>query len=105
MAKLADSNLRRAAQVSRSASDLSTLSLFTGAGGLDLGLEAAGFHSLLCVEIDEDSRDTLSHNRPEWRLSNPGDIHQFEHGALLRQAGLKRKQLNLLAGGPPCQPF
>jgi DNA (cytosine-5)-methyltransferase 1 len=35
----------------------------------------------------------------------PGDIHQFEPGALLRQTGLKRRQLVLLAGGPPCQPF
>jgi DNA (cytosine-5)-methyltransferase 1 len=91
--------------MSRSANDLSTLSLFTGAGGLDLGLEQAGFQSVLCVEMDEDSRETLRQNRPEWRLSDPGDIYQLELGELLRQAGLKRRQLSLLAGGPPCQPF
>jgi DNA (cytosine-5)-methyltransferase 1 len=91
--------------MSCSANDLSTLSLFTGAGGLDLGLEQAGFHSVLCVEKDEDSRETLRQNRPEWRLSTPGDIHQLEPSALLRQAGLKRRQLKLLAAGPPCQPF
>ena len=50
------------------------LSLFTGAGGLDLGLEAAGFKPVLCVEVDEDSRATLKQNRPGWRLANPGDI-------------------------------
>lgn len=81
------------------------ISLFTGAGGLDLGLEAAGFETVLCVEIDKESRETLRSNRPAWRLSEPGDIFQLEPGKLLRQAGLKPRQLDLLAGGPPCQPF
>ncbi|HZP40056.1 MAG TPA: DNA cytosine methyltransferase, partial [Candidatus Binatia bacterium] len=53
----------------------SVLSLFTGAGGMDLGLEAAGFQPVLCVEMDEDSRATLKKNRPGWRLAKPGDIH------------------------------
>jgi DNA (cytosine-5)-methyltransferase 1 len=91
--------------VSRSPNDLSVLSLFTGAGGLDLGLEAAGFEPVLCVEIDSESRETLKRNRPGWRLSDPGDIHQLAPAQLLRQAGLKPRQLTLLAGGPPCQPF
>lgn len=83
----------------------SLLSLFTGAGGLDLGLEAAGFGHSLCVEIDPDSRRTLALNRPKWRLSNPGDIHALSPKDLLRQIGIKPRQLCLLAGGPPCQPF
>lgn len=91
--------------MSRSPNDLSVLSLFTGAGGLDLGLEAAGFEPVLCVELDSESRETLKRNRPGWRLSDPGDIHQLEPAQLLRQAGLKPRQLTLLAGGPPCQPF
>jgi DNA (cytosine-5)-methyltransferase 1 len=91
--------------VSRSQNDVTVLSLFTGAGGLDLGLEAAGFNSVLCVELDEDARETLKRNRPEWPLSEPGDIHLLTPEELLRQAGLKRRQLTLLAGGPPCQPF
>jgi DNA (cytosine-5)-methyltransferase 1 len=81
------------------------LSLFTGAGGLELGLEAAGFHPVLCVELDRDARQTLTLNRPAWRQSIPGDIHQIGTNDLLRQAGLKQRQLTLLAGGPPCQPF
>lgn len=89
----------------RSSPDLSVLSLFTGAGGLDLGLEAAGFEPVLCVEIDGESRETLKLNRPGWRLSDPGDIHQLDATHLLRQAALKPRQLTLLAGGPPCQPF
>lgn len=81
------------------------LSLFTGAGGLDLGLEVAGFEPALCVEMDEDSRETIKINRPGWRLSDPGDIHELGQEDLLCQAALKPRQLMLLAGGPPCQPF
>lgn len=81
------------------------LSLFTGAGGLDLGLEAAGFETRLCVEIDEDARSTLHRNRPAWKLAEPGDIHQLKPKAILKQAGVKPGDVDLLAGGPPCQPF
>jgi DNA (cytosine-5)-methyltransferase 1 len=91
--------------MSRSRNDLSVLSLFTGAGGLDLGLEAAGFEPVLCVENDRDSRETLKRNRPGWRLSDPSDIHQLKPWQLLRQAALKPRQLTLVVGGPPCQPF
>jgi DNA (cytosine-5)-methyltransferase 1 len=81
------------------------LSLFTGAGGLDLGLEAAGFDTALCVEIDEDARTTLSKNRPHWKLAVPGDIHAVAAEELLEQAELNPREIDLLAGGPPCQPF
>lgn len=84
---------------------MTVLSLFTGAGGLDVGLEAAGFEPALCVEVDSDSRATIKRNRPGWRLSDPGDIHQLSTRSLLQQAQLKPRQLTLLAGGPPCQPF
>jgi DNA (cytosine-5)-methyltransferase 1 len=92
-------------RVSRGSSGLSVLSLFTGAGGLDLGLEIAGFEPVLCVEVDEDSRSTLKKNRPGWRLADPGDIHALEPDEILRQAGIKPRELKLLTGGPPCQPF
>lgn len=91
--------------MSRNAHRRTLLSLFTGAGGLDIGLEHAGFEPVLCVENDEDSRATLTRNRPHWRLSDPGDIHKIETCELLNQAGLEPRQLHLLAGGPPCQPF
>jgi DNA (cytosine-5)-methyltransferase 1 len=81
------------------------LSLFTGAGGLDIGLEAAGFQTRLCVEIDEDARATLHRNRSAWQLASPGDVHQHKPDGLLALAGLKEDELDLLAAGPPCQPF
>ena len=85
--------------------DRRVLSLFTGAGGLDLGLEAAGFDVSLCVEVDRDSRATLKRNRPHWKLAEPGDVHALTPQQIMDQAGLQERELTLLAGGPPCQPF
>ena len=81
------------------------LSLYTGAGGLDLGLEAAGFKVALCIEMDKDCRTTLANNRPNWRLSEPGDVHALTPEQAMRQANLQPGEVTLLAGGPPCQPF
>lgn len=81
------------------------LSLFSGAGGLDVGLEAAGFETRLCVEIDDDARATLRANRPDWTLATPGDVHLHDANDLVALAGLQTGELELLAGGPPCQPF
>jgi DNA (cytosine-5)-methyltransferase 1 len=83
---------------------MNVLSLFTGAGGLDLGLEAAGFHIAGCVERDPDCRRTLKRNT-RWTLAMEGEISAIEPAALLAELGLKHGEVTLLAGGPPCQPF
>lgn len=83
----------------------SVLSLFTGAGGLDVGLEEAGFSTKLCVEIDPDARRTIEGNGRNWKLAEPGDIHELTPESILKQAGLQPGEVSLLAGGPPCQPF
>lgn len=82
-----------------------SFSLFSGAGGLDLGLERTGFNVKLCVELDAVARKTLKANRPHWLLADPGDVHKLSPKQALKQAGLRPKDLTLLAGGPPCQPF
>lgn len=84
---------------------MKSISLFTGAGGLDLGLEAAGFEPAICVEVDEDARATLRLNRPNWPLLEVGDIHAHRPEEIVEQAGLRPKDAVLLCGGPPCQPF
>jgi DNA (cytosine-5)-methyltransferase 1 len=84
---------------------LKALSLFTGAGGLDLGLEKAGFRVSLCIESDPFARASLAANRPRWKLAEPLEIEHLPPFKALKLAGVKRRQLDLLAGGPPCQPF
>jgi len=79
------------------------VSLYTGAGGLDLGLEAAGFETSVAVESDADCVATLRKNRP-WEVI-PRDIHQVPSWEILRLAGLREGDADLLVGGPPCQPF
>ncbi len=84
---------------------MKVLSLFTGAGGLDLGLETAGFQVAGCVEIDKTARATIELNRPGWSLAARGDLHSYEPDELLDSFRLKRKEVCILSGGPPCQPF
>lgn len=84
---------------------LKAISIFSGAGGLDVGLERAGFDVSLCIENDESARRTLRENRPGWRLAEPGDVHELSPEQALKQARLRPRELTLLAGGPPCQPF
>lgn len=129
------------------------VSLFAGAGGLDIGLEYAGFRSVLATDINHDACETLRANRTlfdlelpefeEWAatsvlsqrchatLSNSqrdqfvrrvretignrgirgpervieGDIRQIRAEDILSETGLKKGEIDLLAGGPPCQPF
>lgn len=84
---------------------LKTISLFTGIGGLDLGLEAAGFEPVICVERDATCLSTLAHNRSHWKIADPADLQLLDPEELLAQAGLKAGEAALVAGGPPCQPY
>lgn len=83
-----------------------SISLFTGAFGLDLGLEKAGFEIKSCIEKDDNCVKTIIANRPS--LKNKvinRDINEVSAEEILRTAGLKRGQVSLVSGGPPCQPF
>jgi len=79
------------------------ISLYTGAGGLDLGLEAAGFKVGVAVELDTRACETLRANR-RWSIIN-GDIHSVTSERLCELSGMAPEEPDLLAGGPPCQPF
>lgn len=131
----------------------SLVSLFAGAGGLDIGLEQAGFRTLLANEIEHHACQTLEANRrissfdiagfDKWfeeqlgqrcfgRISEndrlrlrrrllpavgkspaplaaaeivPGDIRSLTSARVLELTGKRRGQIDLIAGGPPCQPF
>ena len=88
----------------RTRSAPSVVSLFSGVGGIDYGLEAAGFDTRVCVDLDHDSCETIRRNRPSWHVieRDLGDVTSEE---LLGVAGLSVGELDLLTGGPPCQPF
>src|SRR4051794_3362622 len=84
---------------------LTVLSCFSGAGGLDLGLEAAGFRTVGLLETDEQARATLAVNRPRWPLLEPADVVKAGRALKPKDVGFRARGLDLLAGGPPCQPF
>ncbi|HEX3910387.1 MAG TPA: DNA cytosine methyltransferase [Solirubrobacteraceae bacterium] len=86
------------------------ISLFSGAGGLDLGAEAAGFETRVAVESADIARSTMLANAPTYfpSLSEDGlfdDVLTIEPEALLEHAGVRRGEPGLLVGGPPCTPF
>ncbi len=81
----------------------SAISLYTGAGGLDLGFEAAGFDCKTAVEIDPECVKTLRSNR-DWNVLDRS-IHTVSSDELMREAGLGCGEADVLIGGPPCQPF
>jgi DNA (cytosine-5)-methyltransferase 1 len=82
---------------------LKAISLFTGAGGLDLGFEAAGFRTRVAVEIDRVCCQMLSLNR-RWPVIED-DIRAVASKQLLKTAQLAPGEADVLIGGPPCQPF
>lgn len=86
-------------------SSLNAISLYTGAGGLDLGIEAAGFETRVAVEIEPDAVATLRANR-SWEIIDQ-DIHSDAATSkqILARGALKAGDVDLLVGGPPCQPF
>ena len=79
------------------------ISLFTGAGGLDYGFEAAGFETAVALERDLQCCETLRHNR-RWPVIDE-DIEDVSTEMILERANLRRREADLLIGGPPCQPF
>jgi DNA (cytosine-5)-methyltransferase 1 len=82
---------------------LAAISLFTGAGGLDYGFEAAGFRTAVALELDHRCCETLRHNRT-WPIIQR-EIARVPTGELLDLASLKPGEADVLIGGPPCQPF
>lgn len=84
--------------------DQLVVSLFTGAGGLDVGLGRAGFEVAIAVETDCNCLETIKMNN-QWHISSTTDIREVCTRALLSEAGLRVGEPALVVGGPPCQPF
>ena len=80
------------------------LSFFSGAMGLDLGIEKAGIHPLLASEIEPNARKTILLNRPDIGLI--GDINNYGAAEIRKFANIPETQdIDVIVGGPPCQAF
>ncbi len=87
---------------------IKTLGLFSGGGGLDLGVQAAGFSTLLSSDIDAYSCQTLLNNQGKkpYLSKHPvlcADIRSIDHKIIKRQIG--KADIDFIIGGPPCQAF
>jgi DNA (cytosine-5)-methyltransferase 1 len=100
------------------------IDLFAGCGGLSLGLERAGFKLALAVEKSEMASHTFYHNfikriysDEEWKVYDSSSIeNQYKNKLISRELSellsndklikdLKNQEVDLIAGGPPCQGF
>lgn len=84
------------------------LSLFSGAGGMDIGISQAGFDVLACIEIDPHCCDTLRDAATRERRNTrviEDDIRNVDPLQLMRELLLEPGDLDLLCGGSPCQSF
>ena len=84
------------------------ISLFSGAGGMDIGVRKAGFDILAEIEIDTYCCQTLraaaERENREIRVIET-DIREIDPKKLMTNLSIKPGELDLLFGGPPCQPF
>lgn len=95
-----------------SSTQFTVVSTFSGAMGLDIGLEQTGrFRTLACIEREPAFCDTIRVNRDAGRLADRSlrvyedDIKYVDPRDVMRDLGLVPGQLDLLVGGPPCQSF
>jgi DNA (cytosine-5)-methyltransferase 1 len=91
---------------------LTVVSLFTGAGGLDIGFEQhGGFDVLACVELEPKYCETLESNRDAGRFGSSRtkvlqrDLSTCTPEELLAELSLEPGELDVLIGGPPCQTW
>lgn len=87
------------------------ISLFSGAMGLDLGIESTErFDLLACLEREHAFCETIRLNQRAGRLPKhmhiyEGDVSNFSPEQLMKDCGLEPGELDVLVGGPPCQSF
>ncbi len=96
-------------------SELRTISLFSGAGGMDLGLEMAGWRTAYACDLDPFAVETLTANagldlgdrRKAFgdAFIERADVTKLRANEILAKAGVQKGAVTLLTGGPPCQSW
>lgn len=81
---------------------INSISLFSGAMGLDLGLKKAGIEPLACNEIDSDAVETIKLNQPKVPVFDKS-ITDLSKDEIL--SAVRGKRIDVVTGGPPCQSF
>ena len=87
---------------------LQAISLFSGAGGMDVGVRDAGFNILAEIEFDQHCCATLEANAEAQGYGSRvihADIRNLNPKQLMTDLSVKKGELDLLFGGPPCQSF
>lgn len=80
------------------------IDLFCGCGGISIGLELAGYDVVAGLDIEKKFISSFAHNFPNaFAITN--DIMDLAPSAFAKQVGVEPDELDLLAGGPPCQGF
>lgn len=85
-----------------SSENYSVIELFSGAGGMALGLHKAGFTPIALIDFFEDANQTIRLNNPTWNVITE-DVNDVAENGIYKYIGFQKA--DLLAGGFPCQPF
>lgn len=83
---------------------LTAIDLFCGCGGFSYGFKQAGFKMALGIDMWKDATITYKHNFPEASVINE-DITLVDAETIMKKAGCKEGEIDVIIGGPPCQGF
>lgn len=96
-------NMPTMVQINKKKKDYTAVSLFSGCGGSSTGYKMAGFNVMLASEFVEEAAKTYAANHPG-TIVDTRDIRTVQAKDILKQIGLKKGELDLLDGSPPCHP-
>lgn len=90
-------------EIKSSRKKYNVLELFSGAGGMALGLHKAGLEPIALVDKDKDANNTIKYNFPEWNVveADINDLAEKGIDSIIDQ----KDSIDIMTGGFPCQPF